>query len=322
MIQPPARSLLLLGWFLVGQISPSLAEDLETGSDRRVDGVASSFGSAVRQVDLFSGSASHTVPVEVPVGPGGFAPTLYFHYHSDRGNGRLGIGWELGGLHRIERSSKYGIPTYSDPQPWVERFSSQDLDRFDLYLHGQHYELFYDAGLGRFRTDPQAHLRISFTSTPSGISRWLVVDKAGVRYSFVGIPAVGREGYRFYPVREATDPNDNLIRYDYDVDTRNGDYYPQRITYGLTRRPVAYVGAVTVSIELETELRLLPSTGEVAIVSDYRGGVAHGNGPPHPGGQGPSLLDRSHQSVRTRVRENSPRTGIPARVDRDAGSEV
>ena len=46
-------------------------------------------------IDGTSGAATLSIPIAVPPGPGGLAPTLSLGYSSDRGDGPFGLGWDL-----------------------------------------------------------------------------------------------------------------------------------------------------------------------------------------------------------------------------------
>ena len=67
------------------------ADDVETGKDRRTDGVTLSFDTATQYANLFTGSSSYSIPIELPTGPGGLTPALALTYNSDAGNGWFGL---------------------------------------------------------------------------------------------------------------------------------------------------------------------------------------------------------------------------------------
>ncbi|MDD3375308.1 MAG: SpvB/TcaC N-terminal domain-containing protein, partial [Candidatus Omnitrophica bacterium] len=58
-------------------------------------------------VDPASGTASASIPLQVPRGRGGVEPALALAYNSGSSNGLLGVGWFLD-LGKIGRSTKFG----------------------------------------------------------------------------------------------------------------------------------------------------------------------------------------------------------------------
>lgn len=64
------------------------------------------------EVDPFYAKVGYSVPIDVPAGWGGLAPSLAFTYSGALGNGPLGIGWDMPGA-RIERSTRQGLPTFT-----------------------------------------------------------------------------------------------------------------------------------------------------------------------------------------------------------------
>ncbi|HTE53482.1 MAG TPA: FG-GAP-like repeat-containing protein [Kofleriaceae bacterium] len=62
-------------------------------------------------VSAFTGQVQYGVPIELPAGPGGLAPTLSLGYDGGLGNGPLGVGWELT-QPGVRRSLRLGVPAY------------------------------------------------------------------------------------------------------------------------------------------------------------------------------------------------------------------
>jgi RHS repeat-associated protein len=65
------------------------------------------------QVSSFTGQVQYSVPIDLPAGPGGFAPQLSLGYAGELGNGPLGVGWMLSQTG-IRRSLRLGVPSYTD----------------------------------------------------------------------------------------------------------------------------------------------------------------------------------------------------------------
>ena len=60
------------------------------------------------ETSLFSGAAVYKIPIEVPPGRGGIAPSMALTYNSQQGNGWVGVGWDLD-MGSIQRSAKRGV---------------------------------------------------------------------------------------------------------------------------------------------------------------------------------------------------------------------
>ena len=136
---------LLTGWCVL-VCSPIMAADKNGVSPQTISlpsgpgsiqGLGESF-----QPQLNSGSGSHSIPIQLPKGPAGFAPSLTLQYHTGNSNGILGVGWKLSGPTMVSRNMDAGLPLYVDapnsidddfdgtidnPQE-IDRFSSVDLE--------------------------------------------------------------------------------------------------------------------------------------------------------------------------------------------------
>ncbi|MBI3459698.1 hypothetical protein HY009_02010, partial [Candidatus Acetothermia bacterium] len=67
------------------------------------------------------GTADLSYPIRLPRGRGAFSPQLTLTYSSARGNGWLGVGWDLD-VSRIEIDTRWGVPFYDDTNDERKRF--------------------------------------------------------------------------------------------------------------------------------------------------------------------------------------------------------
>src|SRR5438093_9374480 len=145
--------LVLLSWS-----SPLHAK--ETDEDMPVVAV----GGAVH-ADLFTGTATTSIPIEVPPGRNGMQPNLQLVYESANGNGWVGMGWKLE-LGTIERQTRFGV-----------NYSTND---YTMRLNGVSSDL-VGIGSDEYRAKGEgAFLRIK--KLPEG--GWEVTDKKGTKYFF------------------------------------------------------------------------------------------------------------------------------------------
>lgn len=71
-------------------------------------GLGGNAGSGTVLPDLFTGTLSYGIPIEVPPGRKGIAPDLALTYSSGNRNGWVGMGWGLD-VESVERNSQNGI---------------------------------------------------------------------------------------------------------------------------------------------------------------------------------------------------------------------
>ena len=73
---------------------------------------SSQIASVIPRVDVTgpgnTGAANIHIPIEVPPGRNGIAPNIALTYNSNKGNGWIGVGWDLE-VGAIQRSTKYGV---------------------------------------------------------------------------------------------------------------------------------------------------------------------------------------------------------------------
>lgn len=221
------------------------------------------------KTDLFSGAATLSVPLVVPLGSGGFQPELALDYDSQRGNGWVGLGWDLA-LPSIERVSKFGLSAFDSN-------SSDDPQVGDLFALGDDRLVRDDAGV--YHTARESHQRIERVDRQDGaIDYWIVHQPNGTTLWFGsdGDPGASRllhpSGLAVrWLVHRARDRNGNAIEYEYD--TADGVAYPRRVRYGCDR---AY--AVCGSSLRTVEFVLSPPPGQAGARPDrslsFRSGIA------------------------------------------------
>jgi len=174
--------------------TPTFAQ--ETDQDMPVGAVGGSV-----HADLFTGTATTSIPIEVPPGRGGVQPSLALVYGSANGNGWVGMGWKLEkGV--IERQTKHGVD-YSG-------------DDYVFRLSGINVEL-VNVGTEEYRAKIEGGFtKVEKLTATDGKPYFMATDKTGKKFYF-GQAANTR----------VADPNDanNIFRWCLDrVEDTNGNY--------------------------------------------------------------------------------------------------
>jgi len=166
---------------------------------------------------LFTGAATYRVPIQVPPGRGGMAPTISLTYNSYQGSGWVGVGWglDLGG---IQRSTKRGL-NYSanDYVGSVNGSNSELIARSDW---GTNY--YGDKIEG-------AYNKYYYNSTSGG---WEVTTKDGTKL-YYGRTSASRQDNAYgvfkWCLDKVQDTKGNYMTVTYSKD--QGEIYPDRIDY-------------------------------------------------------------------------------------------
>jgi RHS repeat-associated protein len=152
--------------------SLAAAVSLSTGSSGAsgapaAAGSAAASGSGTILPDLFTGSMTYSIPIVAPPGRNGMDPGIAFVYRSSRGNGWIGVGWDIE-IGAIVRSVKNGVD-----------YAGED---FVLEMSGAGTDLVKKNGTYHAKIEG-GFLRIKKIAGTDG-DYWEVTDKAGMRYYF------------------------------------------------------------------------------------------------------------------------------------------
>ena len=90
-----------------------------------IEGLGESFEPAIN-----NGTAKYAIPIKLPPGTAGHAPSISLSYDSGSGNGPLGYGWSLT-LPYIQRQTDKGIPRYVDSTNGVDDDLDGEIDEWD-----------------------------------------------------------------------------------------------------------------------------------------------------------------------------------------------
>lgn len=219
-----------------------------------------------------SGAAIYTIPIAVPPGTAGMAPTLSLTYSSQGGNGILGIGWSLSGL-----SSIYRCPASIAQDGFKSGINFNANDRF--CLDGQRLVAgsgVYGANGAEYRTETESYSRIiSYGAAGNGPAYFKVWTKAGQIAEYGNttdsrIEAQGRADVQLWGVNKTSDTKGNYLSVSYTEDNPNGRSYVSRIDYtgnaAAGRVPYA---SVQLSYEIRPDIESGYETGSL-IKSSHR----------------------------------------------------
>jgi len=247
---------LLFAHTTFAQPTPGAAPGSQTG-----DGGGGYTGIAsAPQANLFTGAAEAAIPIEAPPGRLGQSPALSLTYSSSSGPGPYGYGWTLP-LPRIARSTKHGVPRYTDD------------DVFVLAMPGGVMELEPIPGSTRgFRPKVESTFpRIGFHRTQN---LWKVIDKGGTVFTFgstaqtrTGRGASTNETFSWL-LERMEDPAGNRIDFSYRSDPASGlsSGLPDVIRYGANAgQGVAHFAEIV----FRWSPRQAPSTPTVSFRSGF-----------------------------------------------------
>ena len=218
----PVFAVVLVGIIELLVIS-SLAVAKETDSGMPLSGIGSS-----PQPDLFTGTLTTSIPIDVPPGRNAVQPSLALTYGSANGNGWVGMGWKLehGGIFRQD---KFGV-SYAN---------NTGQNAFVMRMSGLGGDLVEAPGLpGEWR----AKIEGSFTRVQqvgSGSAMyWIATTRDGRRFYFgqnagsrLADPSDATKIYAWC-LDKVIDLDGNYMEMTYWSDSHNNQGYLDQIRYG------------------------------------------------------------------------------------------
>ncbi|MCX6280638.1 MAG: FG-GAP-like repeat-containing protein [Bacteroidetes bacterium] len=183
-----------------------------------------------------SGAATYNLPISLPPGVNGMQPNLSLQYNSQSGNSMLGIGFSLGGISTISRTTTdfyrdgNGVGVHGVHFNQYDQFILDGQRLIDIYLTG------YGADNTEYRTEIESFAKIISHGTAGNGPQWFEVwTKDGKRMEFGStensrIIASGGLDVLYWLISKISDRQGNFISYEYD-ELVDMTYRPKRITY-------------------------------------------------------------------------------------------
>jgi len=190
------------------------------------------------------GSADLTYPIDLPAGRGAYSPRLALSYSSARGNGWLGMGWDLP-TAKIEVDTRWGVPNYKGGERYLLNGAALvpvTQDTSATCKVGSNIEK-----IEQFAPRIDTFERI-VRCTSDKATHWEVTAKDGTRYEYgtdaesrlTSYSADEKNHIAIWYLRRIVDPNDNATEYLYGSDAISAtsevlepsiQIYPEVISY-------------------------------------------------------------------------------------------
>ena len=191
-----------------------------------------------------SGSASYSIPIDLPPGKNGMQPSLALNYNSQSGNGDMGMGWGLVGIPSIARCE---ADLVTDGFIGVVEISRDDLFCLDgqrLVLVSNHD---YGADGSEYKVQTGGVEKIVALSSQGYGPRRFKVYHTGGKISYFGNQDFGSDSMHWPTYTSGVSSNSNAViwylnrqedsfgngvNYTYDNDTASsGAFKLEKITY-------------------------------------------------------------------------------------------
>ena len=170
-------------------------------------------------VSLHTGAATLSIPIEVPPGRNGIEPNLALTYNSYKGNGWIGVGWDID-VGSIQRSTKRGVKYTANDYVVSQSGIFELVPRTDW---NETNKIAYGAKI------EEAFTKYFYNTTTNG---WEVSTKDGITY-FYGTSSASRQdnshGIFKWCLDRVEDTNENYMTVSYKKD--QGQIYLKQIDY-------------------------------------------------------------------------------------------
>lgn len=251
------KNLLTLEYDVYGKIVGSnLVHSYEVPSDSTggasVDVVGSLKGDFIVTP---SGSASYSIPIEIPPGVAGIQPDLSLVYDNQAGNGLLGMGWALEGLSEITRCPSTKAQDMDIRGVYFDIHDKYCIDGMRLIaVSGE-----YGADGTEYTTEIDSGLKIfsyGSTSNNTGPEKFLALNKDGAisEYGYTEdsrVEAQNKTAALKWAVNSVYDQYNNVYYVQYHEDNVNGIHVPLAIYYTDDGIPANAVEYAAITFEYE-----------------------------------------------------------------------
>ena len=199
------------------------------------------------------GQSAYTVPITVPPGTAGMAPSLALTYSSRGGDGPFGLGWSLSGLSSITR-----CPAALATEGWVGGVRLDAYDRF--CLDGQKLVVInggtYGADGSEYRTEAETFSKVvAQGASGSGPTSFRVWTQDGLIMEYgttadARFPSAPNGSVREWALNRVSDRSGNFYTITYSVNTATNEAVPAQIDYtGNTAAPTAPYASVRINYQ-------------------------------------------------------------------------
>ena len=205
---------------------------------------------------IFTGAASHRIPIEVPPGRGGMAPQISLIYISHQGNGWVGVGWNLD-IGAIQRATKRGVNYGANDYVAVINGSNSELISRSSDWGPNYYGSKIEGTYSKYYLNPAT-------------GGWELTTKEGTKY-YYGTSSASRQdnpqGVFRWCLDRVQDTKGNYLNCSYTKD--QGEIYLNRIDY--TGNNIGLSPANYVQFYLESRSDVTPIfTTNTRVATAYR----------------------------------------------------